>query len=302
MTKDGRGEHQNTQSCVQSKVPLSIFSRTRAAVQCFLYARFVQRLSGLLSPWVKLSLPTGLVTPVTRSHSPAWVCAPRGCAGGTGTGRGCTGSQPAMWGPVHPKRRTWTSRNRGWCPLVSRTCSEGSGRVRNWCQPRMCTGRLCSMFLPKQSKSDFSSSKRFHLIWRIISPRCRSPAPHCPSVVIEGIAPYGKHLTSHEEEKSGDILHQIMFLAAAQHAYDPAEQDDWHGHAYETGGHPFEICKDNIVVLFNQGPWTTLIPQIIFKKKKEKRQWRDSRRACHSSCLIVLVRLIGKFLGSADDE
>lgn len=44
--------------------------------------------------------------------------------------------------------------------------------------------------------------------------------------MIEGIAPYGKHLTSHEEEKSGDILHQIMFLAAAQHAYDPAEQDD----------------------------------------------------------------------------
>lgn len=44
--------------------------------------------------------------------------------------------------------------------------------------------------------------------------------------MIEGIAPYGKHLTSHEEEKSGDILHQIMFLAAAQHAYHPAEQDD----------------------------------------------------------------------------
>lgn len=56
---------------------------------------------------------------------------------------------------------------------------------------------------------------------------------------------YKRHLTSHEEEKSGDILHQIMFLAAAQHAYDPAEQDDRYGHAYETGGHPFQVCKHN---------------------------------------------------------
>ena len=29
-----------------------------------------------------------------------------------------------------------------------------------------------------------------------------------------------------------------MLLAAAQHAYDPAEQDDGDGHAYEAGGHP----------------------------------------------------------------
>lgn len=36
-----------------------------------------------------------------------------------------------------------------------------------------------------------------------------------------------------------------MLLTAAQHAYDPAEQDDGDGHAYETGGHPFEICKDD---------------------------------------------------------
>lgn len=28
----------------------------------------------------------------------------------------------------------------------------------------------------------------------------------------------------------------------------------------------------------------------------------DSRSACHSSCLIVFVRLIGRFLGSTDDE
>lgn len=256
--KDGRlgggGEHQKTQSCLHSKVSVSSFSRTKAAVQCFLCARFVQRLSGLLSPWVKLSLSTGLVRGVcvTRSHSPAWVCAPRGCAGGTGTGRGCTGSQPATWGPVHPRRRTWTSHTRGWCPPVSRTCSEGSGTVRNWCQPRTCTGRLCSMFLPKaKPRSDFSNSKHFHLIWRIIPPHCRCLAPHCPFVVIGGNALYGKHLTSHEEEESGDILHQIMLLAAAQHAYDPAEKDDWYGHAYETGGHPFEICKDNTVVWFN---------------------------------------------------
>lgn len=51
-------------------------------------------------------------------------------------------------------------------------------------------------------------------------------APHCPSVAIGGTAVYGNPLTSHEEEESGDILHQIMLLAAAQHAYDPAEQDD----------------------------------------------------------------------------
>lgn len=52
------------------------------------------------------------------------------------------------------------------------------------------------------------------------------------------------HLTSHEEEKSGDILHQIMLLTAAQHAYDPAEQDDGYGHAYEAGSHPLEVCKE----------------------------------------------------------
>lgn len=50
-------------------------------------------------------------------------------------------------------------------------------------------------------------------------------------------------LTSHEEEKSGDILHQIVVLTAAQSAYDPAEHDDGYGHSYETGSHPLEICK-----------------------------------------------------------
>lgn len=34
-----------------------------------------------------------------------------------------------------------------------------------------------------------------------------------------------------------------MLLTAAQHAYDPAEQDDGYGHAYETGSHPLEVCK-----------------------------------------------------------
>lgn len=33
-----------------------------------------------------------------------------------------------------------------------------------------------------------------------------------------------------------------MLLTAAQHAYDPAEQDDGDGHADETGGHPLEVC------------------------------------------------------------
>lgn len=88
-------------------------------------------------------------------------------------------------------------------------------------------GDYAACSCPKaKRRSDFSSSKHFHLIWRIIPPHCRCPAPHCPSVVIGGIALDGNHLTSHEEEESGDILHQIMLLAAAQHAYDPAEQDD----------------------------------------------------------------------------
>lgn len=50
-------------------------------------------------------------------------------------------------------------------------------------------------------------------------------------------------LTSHEEEKSSNVLHQIMLLTAAQHAYDPAEQDDGDGHADETRRHPLEVCK-----------------------------------------------------------
>lgn len=65
----------------------------------------------------------------------------------------------------------------------------------------------------------------------------------CPSVGTRGGALYTQHLTSHEEKKSGHILHQIMFLAAAQHAYDPAKQDDGHGHAHKTCRHPLEVCK-----------------------------------------------------------
>lgn len=34
-----------------------------------------------------------------------------------------------------------------------------------------------------------------------------------------------------------------MLLTAAQHAYDPAEQDYGYGHAHEAGGHPLEVCK-----------------------------------------------------------
>lgn len=34
-----------------------------------------------------------------------------------------------------------------------------------------------------------------------------------------------------------------MLLTAAQQAYNPAEQDDGYGHAYETGRHPLEVCK-----------------------------------------------------------
>lgn len=76
-------------------------------------------------------------------------------------------------------------------------------------------------------KPDMSSSKAFasHLVHRFSTlwlPGATLPLRgdwrHC--------ALYKTHLTSHEEEKSGDILHQIMFLTAADHAYDPAEQDD----------------------------------------------------------------------------
>lgn len=49
------------------------------------------------------------------------------------------------------------------------------------------------------------------------------------------------YLTSHEEEQSSHILHEIMILTAAQHAYDPAEKDDGYGHANETSSHPLEV-------------------------------------------------------------
>lgn len=41
-----------------------------------------------------------------------------------------------------------------------------------------------------------------------------------------------------------------MLLAAAQHAYDPAEQDDGYGHAYETGRHPLEVCTRDVTLFF----------------------------------------------------
>lgn len=53
---------------------------------------------------------------------------------------------------------------------------------------------------------------------------------------------------SHEEEKSSDILHQIMLLTAAQQAYNPAEQDDGYGHAYETGRHPLEVQRVPLIL------------------------------------------------------
>lgn len=64
-------------------------------------------------------------------------------------------------------------------------------------------------------------------------------------MAVQGSALYVKHLTSHEEEKSSDILHQIMLLTAAQNADDPAEQDDGDRHAYETGSHPLQVCKEH---------------------------------------------------------
>lgn len=88
--------------------------------------------------------------PVTRSRSPAWAYAPRGCGEDRGMERGYTGNQQATWGPVRPMHKTWTSHNHGWCHLVSQTCSEGSVTIRSWSRPHMCKGRWCSKFLPER--------------------------------------------------------------------------------------------------------------------------------------------------------
>lgn len=74
MMKDGRGSTRRLKA-VSSQTSLSIFPRGRAAVPCFLCARFVQRLSGLLSHWVKLSL-TGLVAGVCTAacHTQPFSC------------------------------------------------------------------------------------------------------------------------------------------------------------------------------------------------------------------------------------
>lgn len=107
----------------------------------------------------------------------------------------------------------------------------------------------CRNFKKKKKnrvRHDRGEKSHFHLIWCIISAHFTLPKTRLPlcgdwrqwffSFLCE------VHLTSHEEEKSGDILHQIMLLTAAQHAYDPSEQDDGDGHADETGGHPLEVC------------------------------------------------------------
>lgn len=83
---------------------------------------------------------------------------------------------------------------------------------------------------PCQSKAQARHQQKqnhFHLIWCVVSPKLTFPSSTPPPRGDHRYRALCKpHLTSHEEEKSGDILHQIMLLTAAQYAYDPAEQDD----------------------------------------------------------------------------
>lgn len=169
----GKKKHQRNWNHLQSYVTsLSFFLRARASVLCYPCAKLCEGPLSLCSESLGETVSwTGLVTvsgwdrcplderrPVTRSRSPAWACAPRGCVEGRGKGPACTGTQPAAWGPVRPTRRTWTSRTRGWCPLVSRTCSGGSGTVQSWSRPHMCRGRLCSMSLAERWKEKTSQT------------------------------------------------------------------------------------------------------------------------------------------------
>lgn len=49
-------------------------------------------------------------------------------------------------------------------------------------------------------------------------------------------------LTSHEEEESSYILHQVVPFAAAQESDDPAKEDDGDCHPDEAGRHPAQVC------------------------------------------------------------
>lgn len=155
----------------------------------------------------------------------------------------------------------------------------------------MCKGRLCSTSLPERKRNKnrhgsnlFPSHLEHHFTTTLLPP-CGDPR-YCSLCKDQ--------LTSHEKEKSGHILHQIMLLTAAQHAYNPAEQDDGYGHAYEAGSHPLEVCTGEVAAFV-----LVKFPRVKSTRLSLK---GNSRSACHSSCLIVLVRLIGRFLGSADDE
>lgn len=109
------------------------------------------------------------IRPVTRSRFPVWACAPQGCAGGKGKEPACTGSQPAMWDPVPPTHRTWTSRSHDWCPLGFQTCSEDNGTVQSWSQPHMCRGRLCSKSLMESEKTKQPDLKAVSINWWFMS-------------------------------------------------------------------------------------------------------------------------------------
>jgi len=51
-------------------------------------------------------------------------------------------------------------------------------------------------------------------------------------------------LTSHQEEQSRHILHQLVVFPAAQQSNRPAEHNDGHSHADKTCSHPLQICTD----------------------------------------------------------
>lgn len=59
-----------------------------------------------------------------------------------------------------------------------------------------------------------------------------------------------------------------MLLTAAQHAYDPAEQDDGYGHAYEAGSHPLQVCRGTreVAVFVGAMPSSSIVISSDYEK------------------------------------
>lgn len=62
----------------------------------------------------------------------------------------CRRSRRWGTGPNLPRRKTLTSRNRDWCRLGGRICSEGNGTAQSWCLLHRCTRKWCKMCLKKR--------------------------------------------------------------------------------------------------------------------------------------------------------